>query len=195
MKKLMFMLIILVPLAVTAPGHCFFDWLFSGGASRDAIDNSALGDLRAWWTGNPGYVFNPWWSGPSNPQAQQQGSSGAYGPQAPYPQMPQPNISYLSTGAAGRLRSANATANATAYAAGHATRIRTRHGRGGSTISNAGARLSTYASIPGYAAISNRTADVPTPSGVPSCTPDDATTRASARLPGCGRRSANGPAR
>jgi hypothetical protein len=92
MKKLIFLLIILLPLAVAAPGHCFFDWFFSGGASRDAIDNSALGDLRAWWTGNPGYVFNPWWSGPSNPQAQ--GSSGAYGPQAPYPQMPQPNISY-----------------------------------------------------------------------------------------------------
>jgi hypothetical protein len=93
MKKLIMLLVILLPLAVAAPGHCFFDWLFSGGASKDAIDNSALGDLRAWWTGNPGYVFNPWWSGPSNPQAQ--GSSGAsYGPQAPYPQMPQPNISY-----------------------------------------------------------------------------------------------------
>ena len=88
MKKLMFVLIVLMPLAVAAPGYTFFDWLFSGGASRDAIDNSALGDLRAWWTGNPGYQFNPWWSGPSNPGAR------SYGPQAPYPQMPQPSVSY-----------------------------------------------------------------------------------------------------
>jgi hypothetical protein len=95
MKKLMFVVIILTPLAIAAPGYTFFDWLFSGGASRDAIDNSALGDLRAWWTGNPGYVFNPWWSGPSNPGAQGM-SPGApsYGPQAAYPQMPQPSVSY-----------------------------------------------------------------------------------------------------
>ena len=71
MKKLMLVLIVLAQLAITAPGYTFFDWLFSGGASRDAIDNSALGDLRAWWTGNPGYQFNPWWSGPSNPGAQE----------------------------------------------------------------------------------------------------------------------------
>ncbi len=95
MKKLMFILIVASQLAVTVPSHAFFDWLFSGGASRDAIDNSALGDLRAWWTGNPGYVFNPWWSGPSNPQGQ--GTAGqSYGPQAPYPQMPQPTITYSS---------------------------------------------------------------------------------------------------
>jgi hypothetical protein len=95
MKKLMFVLIVLTPLAITAPGYTFFDWLFSGGASRDAIDNSALGDFRAWWTGNPGYQFNPWWSGPSNPGAQgTTPGANAYGPQAPYPQVPQPSISY-----------------------------------------------------------------------------------------------------
>jgi hypothetical protein len=95
MKKLMFVLIVLAQFAITAPGYTFFDWLFSGGASRDAIDNSALGDLRAWWTGNPGYQFNPWWSGPSNPNAQgMTPGAGSYGPQAPYPQAPQPNISY-----------------------------------------------------------------------------------------------------
>jgi len=95
MKKLMFVLIVLAPLAIAAPGYTFFDWLFSGGASRDAIDNSALGDLRAWWTGNPGYQFNPWWSGPSNPGAQGM-TPGAppYGPQAAYPQMSQPSVSY-----------------------------------------------------------------------------------------------------
>ena len=167
---------------------------FLGGASRDAIDNSALGDLRAWWTGNPGYVFNPWWSGPSNAQAQ--GSSGgAYGPQAPYPQMPQPKRQLFSTtgAAAGGLRSANGTGQ---YRASYATRIRSGYGHGGATISNASTELSTYAWIPGYAAISNRTADVPTlPSGVPSRTPDDATTCASAGLSRCGRRSANGPSR
>ena len=95
MKKLMFVLIVLTQLAIAAPGYTFFDWLLSGGASRDAIDNSALGDLRAWWTGNPGYQFNPWWSGPSNPGAQgMTPGAGSYGPQAPYPQMPQPSISY-----------------------------------------------------------------------------------------------------
>ena len=95
MKKLIFVLIVLTPLAIAAPGYTFFDWLFSGGASRDAIDNSALGDLRAWWTGNPGYQFNPWWSGPSNPGAQgMTPGAPSYGPQAAYPQMPQPNISY-----------------------------------------------------------------------------------------------------
>ncbi len=96
MKKMTFLLIVLTLLAVTAPSYAFFDWLFSGSASRDAIDNSALGDFRAWWTGNPGYQFNPWWSGPSNPGAQQgtNPSAGAYGPQAPYPQPPQPSVSY-----------------------------------------------------------------------------------------------------
>ncbi len=50
---------------VTVPGHCFLDYFFGGSATRDSIDNSAAGDLRAWWTGNPAYTFNPYYSGNS----------------------------------------------------------------------------------------------------------------------------------
>ena len=189
MKKLIFMLIILLPLAVAAPGHCFFDWLFSGGASRDAIDNSALGDLRAWWTGNPGYVFNPWWSGPSNPQAQ--GSSGAYGPQAPYPQMPQPNISYSPpqgppAGYGQPMQQPMPQAMQPGYGPGMAAGVNNIKCRRRAINLCLNTRLRR--NIKPHR---RRT----TPSGVPSCTPDDATTRASAGLSGYGRRSANGPAR
>ena len=101
MKKLMLLLIVLLQLGVTIPSYAFIDYLFSGNASRDAIDNSALGDLRAWWTGNPGYQFNPFWSGQSSPvPSGGQAPGGSYGPQAPYPQYPQPSASYMPPQAA-----------------------------------------------------------------------------------------------
>ena len=63
MKKCVLIGIILFLITSTVPSYAFLDYFFSGSASRDAIDNSALGDLRAWWTGNPGYQFNPYWFG------------------------------------------------------------------------------------------------------------------------------------
>ncbi len=85
-----------------APSHAFLDYFFSGSGSRDAIDNSAVGDLRAWWSGNPVYTFNPYYSGPASTGQQQQqgqqqqvmqpeasvnfypgGQSGGYGQQQP----------------------------------------------------------------------------------------------------------------
>ncbi len=64
MKKLALFGMLLFLMTSTVPSYGFLDYFFSGSASRDAIDNSAVGDLRAWWTGNPGYQFNPYWSGP-----------------------------------------------------------------------------------------------------------------------------------
>ncbi len=103
-KRVLFLVTALTVLAVT-PSHAFLDYLFSGSASRDAIDNSAVGDLRAWWSGNPVYTFNPYYSGPASTgqpqqqQGQQQqvmqqqpsvnfypgGQAGAYGDQQQYP--------------------------------------------------------------------------------------------------------------
>ncbi len=64
-------------LALSAsPSHAFLDYFFSGSGSRDAIDNSAVGDLRAWWSGNPVYTFNPYYSGPAASGQQQQQQQG-----------------------------------------------------------------------------------------------------------------------
>jgi hypothetical protein len=62
---------------VTVPGHCFLDYFFGGSATRDSIDNSAMGDLRSWWTGNPAYTFNPYYSGNSPVGQGGQGQSGS----------------------------------------------------------------------------------------------------------------------
>lgn len=59
-------------IVTVSPSHAFLDYFFSGSASRDAIDNSAVGDLRAWWSGNPVYTFNPYYSGPASTGQQQQ---------------------------------------------------------------------------------------------------------------------------
>jgi hypothetical protein len=81
MKRLMTVVALTIMIAALAPpADAFFDYLFSGSASRGAIGNSALGDLRSWWTGNPVYVFNPLYSGPTQP----------YPPQGPQPAA-QPN--------------------------------------------------------------------------------------------------------
>ncbi len=69
MKKIG-VLTILAFIVCVSPSHAFLDYFFSGSDSRDAIDNSTVGDLRAWWTGNPAYQFNPYYSG-SNTPAQQ----------------------------------------------------------------------------------------------------------------------------
>jgi hypothetical protein len=105
MKKCALFGMLLFLVASTVPSYGFIDYLFSGSASRDAIGNSVLGDFRAWWTGNPGYTFNPFWSG--NRTNQQQGrqanptnpaSTQRYSPMgAASPGMsptPQPTVTY-----------------------------------------------------------------------------------------------------
>jgi len=104
MKKFLLATAIVLMMASAVPSYAFLDYLFSGSASRDAIDNSALGDLRAWWTGNPAYQFNPYYSGPTpgtgqaGPGGQPAGGQGSYsvgGPQAPAQQLQQqPGASY-----------------------------------------------------------------------------------------------------
>jgi hypothetical protein len=103
MKKIIMIGALMLLICPAVPSHAFLDYLFSGSSSRDAIDNSAVGDLRSWWTGNPAYVFNPYYSGATNqnnasqgqPAPQQQEATvnyvpaqGAYGQQPPqgYPQ-------------------------------------------------------------------------------------------------------------
>jgi hypothetical protein len=89
MKRSCAIAAILCLVLVATPGYPFFDYFFSGGASRDAIDNSAVGELRAWWTGNPIYNFNPYYAGqqqqpPSGPQGQPQQETGD----------PQPSVNF-----------------------------------------------------------------------------------------------------
>lgn len=67
MKKLTIVMVLALVAATAGPSHAFLDYLFGGSHTRDAIDNSAAGDLRAWWTGNPAYQFNPYYSGSANP--------------------------------------------------------------------------------------------------------------------------------
>jgi len=62
MKRLAFFAMVVTIIAVSAPGYAFFDYFFGGSATTDAIDNSVVGDLRAWWTGNPAYTFNPYYT-------------------------------------------------------------------------------------------------------------------------------------
>ncbi|AFM22830.1 hypothetical protein [Desulfomonile tiedjei] len=88
MKKLTYLGILVCCMMAVTPAHAFLDYFFSGSASRDAIDNSAVGDLRAWWTGNPAYQFNPYYSGNANPQQQQQQQ------QQQVPQYPQPSMQF-----------------------------------------------------------------------------------------------------
>ncbi|MCX5871693.1 MAG: hypothetical protein NTY51_00415 [Deltaproteobacteria bacterium] len=93
MKKFFIALVVFLSLNAVSNSFAFLDYLFSGSSSRDAIDNSAVGDLRAWWTGNPAYTFNPYYSGqqPQAPQGQQQAGQA---PQVMQPQLQQPTINY-----------------------------------------------------------------------------------------------------
>ena len=112
MKKLALFGMLLFLMTSTVPSYGFLDYFFSGSGSRDAIDNSAVGDLRAWWTGNPGYQFNPYWSGPqpnqqqgqqTNPlnPASTQGYSPMGSPSAGTPQAP-PTVNYYPQQAPGQ---------------------------------------------------------------------------------------------
>ncbi len=108
MKKLSLIAVLFLLFGSAGPSHAFFDYFFGGSATKDAIDNSAVGDLRAWWTGNPVYQFNPYYSGSADPAAAGPNSQAAGGQQytgvpntgsqygagqagAP---MPQPSVSY-----------------------------------------------------------------------------------------------------
>lgn len=81
--KSTFMAVLAALLVCTAvPAHAFIDYLFSGSANRGAIGNSAVGEMRAWWSGNPVYNFNPYYGGPARPpqaggQQQMQSQYGA----------------------------------------------------------------------------------------------------------------------
>jgi hypothetical protein len=81
MRKLIYVGTLLSLLVAAGPSYAFLDYLFGGSSSRDAIDNSAVGDMRAWWTGNPSYQFNPWGGGQPPQQQQQQQQTGAQPPQ------------------------------------------------------------------------------------------------------------------
>jgi hypothetical protein len=114
MKKFALFGMLLFLMTSTVPSYGFLDYFFSGSASRDAIDNSAVGDLRAWWTGNPGYQFNPYWSGPQAPNQQQgqqtnplnpastQGYSPMGPPSAGTPQAAPPTVNYYPQQAPGQ---------------------------------------------------------------------------------------------
>ncbi len=56
------LLLVVATAVAEAPAYGFLNYIFSGSSS-DAIENSVLGDLRAWWTGDPVYNFNPYYSG------------------------------------------------------------------------------------------------------------------------------------
>lgn len=95
MKKALIGFMFLIFLCSTSNSFAFLDYLFSGSSSRDAIDNNVVGDLRSWWSGNPAYQFNPYYSG-----AQQFGQN--QGQQAAQPaQPPQPTINYYPPSQAG----------------------------------------------------------------------------------------------
>ncbi|MEW6351350.1 MAG: hypothetical protein AB1646_20040 [Thermodesulfobacteriota bacterium] len=100
-SRLCALTVIMVVMIWQVPGHAFVDFLFGGSSNRGAIENSAIGDLRAWYTGNPVYQFNPFYSRgsdiaspvfPGDPQ--QQNSAGR--PQAsPSGPVPQPTVTYF----------------------------------------------------------------------------------------------------
>jgi hypothetical protein len=92
MKKIILPAVLMCMITVAVPAHAFLDYLFGGSQSRDAIDNSAVGDLRAWWSGNPAYQFNPYYS----PQQQNptQGQAAQGGQQMGAPQVQPPTVNY-----------------------------------------------------------------------------------------------------
>ena len=102
MKRNLVIVIIVVIVSSSIPSYGFLNYLFSGGASQDAVDNSAVGDLRAWWTGNPVYKFNPYLTGPVQPVTGTPGAGAQPGmPGQPMPtggmasQYPQPTINFI----------------------------------------------------------------------------------------------------
>ena len=104
MKRNLALILLLGIVLASVPAHGCVDWLFGGSSTRGAIGNSVAGDLRSWWTGNPVYTFNPYYSGS---QPQQQGGQAAatmqytpgqgsysYGPQGAAMQYQQPGSAY-----------------------------------------------------------------------------------------------------
>jgi hypothetical protein len=83
MKKNLILVIIAIIVFSSIPSHGFLNYLFSGGSSQDAVDNSAVGDLRAWWTGNPVYKFNPYHTGPVQPMPGASDQGGMQGQPMP----------------------------------------------------------------------------------------------------------------
>ncbi|MDQ7781483.1 MAG: hypothetical protein RDU20_01295 [Desulfomonilaceae bacterium] len=101
MKRLIMTAVLALLVASAAPGHAFLDYFFGGSHTKGAIDNSAIGDLRAWWTGNPAYQFNPYYSGGSNPAQSMSGAQDTQGSFSPmgmqqqgYQPQPQANVTY-----------------------------------------------------------------------------------------------------
>lgn len=105
MKRNLALILLLVIVLASVPAHGFVNWLFGGSSNRGAIGNSVAGDLRGWWTGNPVYYFNPFYSGgqppvqgnQAAPTVQQYGTgqgSYSYGPQGGSMQYQQPGAAY-----------------------------------------------------------------------------------------------------
>jgi hypothetical protein len=67
MKRSAILILAIMLVAFATPGHSFVNYLF-GGSSDNAVGNTVVGDLRAWWTGNPVYQFNPFYSSKGVPQ-------------------------------------------------------------------------------------------------------------------------------
>jgi hypothetical protein len=89
MQKLFLTALSFILLFSASPSYAFLDYLFGGSSSRDAIDNSAVGDLRSWWTGNPAYVFNPYYSPQNALQAPKQGAQQQAAPDPTVNYVPQ----------------------------------------------------------------------------------------------------------
>lgn len=69
MKRNLISLVCLLMVLGAVPAYGFLDYFFSGGnEGGETIGNSVVGDLRSWWTGNPAYNFNPYYSGSPLPQ-------------------------------------------------------------------------------------------------------------------------------
>ncbi len=105
MKKLIILLTLAFIPWLAVPGDCFIDYLFGGSATSDAIGNNVVGDLRSWWSGNPVYNFNPYYSGGNQPGQNNQGTAGGQNtspmgsyqgapPQAYNQQNQQPSVTY-----------------------------------------------------------------------------------------------------
>lgn len=82
MKRNVAVMACIIVVMATVPAHAFLNYLFGGDSSREAVENSALGDIRAWWTGNPVYQFNPFYSGQMPQAPQGQSPSSGYGQQS-----------------------------------------------------------------------------------------------------------------
>jgi hypothetical protein len=79
MKRNLGLMILLIMIVSAAPAHAFLDYLFGGDSNAGAIGNSVTGDFRAWWSGNPVYNFNPWYSQTNNAARNLRPGGSTYG--------------------------------------------------------------------------------------------------------------------